>query len=281
MKKNVNNTVNNAANNNNAKANNGRKTRKGAKAQNTAAENTTPETENAGATETAENSANVTAVIDNTNTNTDTEKKTKSVTEKVGAIVGLVKRELLTNRSVIATLYDNRNDETLSEIAGVLFCDTTQDTTRKVAITAGLKRYIKLMPYVLTIEHAESGNKDYKCAKLESVANGVYKAVESDAIETLTATLTNYYNGGGSKFVEFGKYYDIEGNIIDNTTAKEQIEAEKAAKRVKREESTAKRDEKALNNADVLTLLTVAYNKALSDNNTALYTAIENAIRAI
>lgn len=277
MKKNANNEKN-AANNVNNNAKSTRKNRKGAKA--TTTENTPENVENAKET-ISENNATVTTTGTTTENANNANNAAKTVTEKVAAIVGLVRRELLTNRSVIACLYDNRNAEDLTEIAGVLFCDVTPETSRKVAINAGLKRYIKLMPYVLTINYAESGNKDYKCAKLYAVANGVYKAMEIDAIDTLEAALTNYYNGGGSKYVESGKYYNADGDIIDSTTAKSQIEAEKNEKRVKREESTAKRDEKAINNADILTLLTTALKKAESDKNVVLQKAIEEAIKAI
>lgn len=288
MKKNANNTEKNAANNNAANnAKNTRKNRKGTKATTTTENASTTETtettpenvEGANEAETAKESATTEKTADVATI--DEAKSAKTVTEKVAAIVGLVKRELLTNRSVVACLYDNRGVEELTEIASVLFCDVTPETSRKVAINAGLIRYVKLMPYVLTINYAETGNKDYKCAKLYAVANGIYKAVEIDAIDTLELTLTNYYNGGGSKHVEFDKYYTVDGVVIDSTTAKNQIETEKAERKEKRAESTAKRDEKAINNADILTLLTTALKKAESDKNAPLQKAIEAAIKAI
>lgn len=231
-----------------AKANKGAKT--------SGAKNTTATTE----------TVSKVAIIENTTETENTEKKIVSVTDKVSAIVALVKRELLTNRSVVAALYDNRNNETLTEIASVLFADVTESTTRKVAITAALKRYINLMPIKIVVRYNET-SYDYKAAKMQEIVDGVFRAVEIDAIDTLEAVLYNYYNGGKSVCVESNMYYNAEMQVVDKETAKAKINAAKEAAKEKRAESTEKRDKKAIDNADVLTLLNAALQKA-TDNAT-------------
>lgn len=188
----------------------------------------------------------------------------KSVSDKVNAIVGLVRTELLTNRNIVATLYDNREDETLKEIANVLFADA-ENVTRKVAINAGVRRYTKLFPYAICIKYNEN-SIDYKCARLDSVANGVYVPKELNAIETLEAVLYNYYNGGASIGVENGKYYDTTGDIIDSERAKQIIESEKRARKIERDEKTEKRNTKIVAETDFYTLIAAAINKAPNDD---------------
>lgn len=203
---------------------------------------------------------------------TNVNNSVKSVSDKVNAIVGLVRTELLTNRNIVATLYDNRGDETLKEIASVLFADA-ENVTRKVAINAGVKRYTKLFPYAICIRYNET-SIDYKCAKLEAVANGVYIPKELNAVETLEAVLYNYYNGGGSIGVENGKYYDATGNIIDTETAKQAIESEKRTRKFEREEKTEKRNTKIVAETDFYTLIAAAVNKAPNDDIKSVLEAI-------
>lgn len=195
---------------------------------------------------------------------TEVNNNVKTVSDKVTAICSLVRTELLTNRNVIATLYDNRNDETLKEFAEILFADC-ENLTRKLAIIAGLKRYTKLFPYAICIRYSEK-NIDYKCARMEQLAHGVYKAKEIGVIDTLEAVLFNYYNGGKSIGVEANFYYDEEGNVIDSALAKKQIEKEADLRRTERNIKKGLRNAKIVADTDFDTLIIAAINKAPTDN---------------
>lgn len=208
-----------------------------------------------------------------TNTLTTTvNNNVKSVAEKVNMIVGLVKTEMLTNRNVIATLYDNRDNEALKDIAGVLFTDAAS-ASRKVAINAAVKRYVKLFPFAIVVRFNEN-SIDYRCARLEKVTDGVFVAKEMNAIATLEAVLYNYYNGGGQIAVETGMYYNDLGEVIDSAVAAESIKAAKEAAKEARAEKTEKRNTKIIADTDFYTLIAAAINKAPDDNTKAILEAI-------
>lgn len=200
---------------------------------------------------------------------------TNNNTAKVNNLIAVVASEATSISAIVAALYETRNNANVSEFANALFADVTEETSRKVALKAGYKRYINFFPVLLTLE---SGKK--VCGKRKNVAKNLYTYVELSFIDGLKAAAEFYFSGNSTQIhATEGAYYDKNGNIVDASEAEKIIKdkAEKAEQK-KAEKETANTTE-TISNADILTLLNSALLKA--GEATELGVAIKAAIKLI
>lgn len=191
---------------------------------------------------------------------------------KINAIMNVIAAEAKSTRAIVSTLWDARNNEVCKEIAGVIFADCNEETSRKVILSAGCKRLQKLYPVKMI-----TSNGRPVCAKRINVAKNLFKYVEVEFLAALKMALTNYYDGGKQQEVKEGIYYDKNGNIIDAKAAEEAIkekEAKKAKNKAKKEQEAAAKN---VDDTDILTLLNAARKK--TNEGSELYNAIMQAIK--
>lgn len=197
-------------------------------------------------------------------------------TTKVNNLLAVVASEATSISAIVAALYETRNNASVSEFAAALFADVTEETSRKVALKAGYKRYINFFPVLLTLE---SGKK--VCGSRKTVAKGLYSYVELSFLDGLRAAAEYYFAGKNTQILATeGAYYDKRGNIVDAAEA-EKILKEKAekAEQKKAEKENANATETIFASADILILLNSALQKA--GEATELGLAIKAAIKLI
>lgn len=201
-------------------------------------------------------SANNVAVADNTQTttaNVETPTTTEETTteaapandgnnalsvEAVKNACKWIKEEQLSLRSIIATIYDNKSVNELQPIAAALGM-FTEEKSRRDSINAARDMLINCLPVVSVKKYGEGDNEQVKNepARLKEISNGVYKAVaETNVWNMLEVALNNINRNKTSVVVELGKYYDVNGLPVDNTTG---TEAEKTAKEERKEKKQA------------------------------------------
>lgn len=149
-----------------------------------------------------------------------------------------IKEEQLSLRSIVATIYDNKSVNELQPIAAALGM-FTEEKSRRDSINAARDMLINCLPVVSVKKYGEGDNEQVKNepAKLKEITAGVYKAVaETNVWSMLESALNNINRDKTSVVVELGKYYDVNGLPIDNTTG---AEAEKTAKTERKEKKEA------------------------------------------
>ncbi|MBD5381901.1 hypothetical protein [Clavibacter sp.] len=192
--------------------------------------------------------------------------------QKIENVVNVIASEATSTRAIIRALWEVRNNSNVADFANVIFADCNDDTSAKVAISAGLKRYIQL--WEVKIVDAEGKPQAGKKIK---VAKGVYTYEALPQLLALREAVTGYYNGVKQITVESGKYYDENNNTIDYNPEKAKEERKEKAQKTK-EEKAKKQTEETLKNTDIITLLNSALVKAESaELKKAIATAISLA----
>lgn len=201
--------------------------------------------------ESANNVANNVAVADNAQTttaNVETPTTTEETTteaapannalsvEAVKNACKWIKEEQLSLRSIVATIYDNKETETLQTVAKALGM-FDEGKNRRDSINGARDMLINCLPVVSVKRYGDNELPKNEPARLKEISNGVYKAVtETNVWSILEAALNNIDRAQKSVVVELGRYYDVNGVPVDNTTG---TEAEKMAKEERKEKKQA------------------------------------------
>lgn len=207
-----------------------------------------------------------------------------NVANVIKKAVKFVKNEVLSTRTIVSIVWDNRESESLKAFAKVLFANVSKGSSRKEAINAGKVVYANYLPFAVLVKYTEN-QVDKRAGKMTEIGNsGIYRLTEEpDIFAGLEGVLSavndlNFVQLTG----EAGRYYTFDNDgfctlVSDSakiTAAKKTAKTEKeTAKEIRANETASK----VLKNQTILALLNSALAK--SAENADLQKAILNAIQ--